>query len=53
MKGSIVILNNKNEYSIIEFFKWVSNSISSHSKSIDQNNSECTSIETFKISLGK
>jgi uncharacterized protein YegL len=53
MGGSIVILNNKNEQSIHEFFKWVSNSISSHSKSIDQNQTEITNLETFKISLDK
>jgi len=53
MGGSIVILNNKNEHSIHEFFKWVSNSISSHSKSIDQNQTEITNLETFKISLDK
>jgi uncharacterized protein YegL len=53
MGGNIVVLNNKNENSIHQFFKWVSNSISTHSKSIDQNQSEINDLEKFKILLDK
>lgn len=34
MGGLVITLNDKDELSIIKFFKWVSDSISSHSKSI-------------------
>lgn len=53
MKGNVVVLNNKNSNSILEFFRWVSNSVCSHSKSIEQNDIENIRGETFKISLDK
>jgi uncharacterized protein YegL len=53
MGGSVIVLNNKSENNILEFFKWVSNSISCQSKSICQNSSDDIIIETFKISLDK
>lgn len=53
MGGSIVVLNNKNENSIHQFFKWVSNSINVHSKSIEQNQVEINDMEQFKILLDK
>jgi uncharacterized protein YegL len=49
--GNTVILNNKNKSSIYEFFKWVSTSISLHSKKIDQNNDEIEIKNKFKIQL--
>lgn len=53
MGGNIVVLNNKNENSIHHFFKWVSNSINTHSKSIDKNQSEINDLNKFKILLDK
>lgn len=53
MGGNIVVLNNKNENSIHQFFKWVSNSINAHSKSIEQNQVEVNDMEQFKILLDK
>jgi len=51
MGGSIIILNNKNNESVIKFFKWISNSVGSHSKSIVQNQKENYQNEKFKIIL--
>lgn len=48
---NIVILNNKNKSSIYEFFKWVSTSISVHSKKIEQNNNDSEINNKFKIQL--
>jgi uncharacterized protein YegL len=53
MGGNVIVLNNKNDTSIHSFFKWVSNSISSHSKSIEQSQTESNSQENFKIHLDK
>lgn len=49
--GNIVILNNKNKSSIYEFFNWVSNSISVHSKKIEKNTNESEINNKFKIQL--
>jgi len=53
MGGDVIVLNNKNDQSIHSFFKWVSNSISSHSKSIAQNQNNNNPQEKFKIQLDK
>jgi uncharacterized protein YegL len=51
MGGSIIILNNKNNESVLKFFKWISNSVGNYSKSIDQNQKESFQNEKFKIIL--
>jgi len=53
MGGDVIILNNKNDQSIHGFFKWVSNSISSYSKSIGQNQNNNDPKKNFKIQLDK
>lgn len=49
--GNMVILNNKNQDSIFEFFKWVSSSISVHTKKIEQNSHDKDLINKFKIQI--
>jgi uncharacterized protein YegL len=53
MGGSVIILNNKSNESILSFFKWVSSSLSSHSKSFNQNQMAVNINEKFKIQLDK
>ena len=53
MGGDIIILDNKSEGSITQFFKWISSSINIHSKSIVKNNNDNLSNEKYKIYLNK
>lgn len=53
MGGDMIILENKSDGSIKQFFKWVSSSINIHSKSIVQNNIDNLSNENYKIYLNK
>jgi uncharacterized protein YegL len=47
MGGVVITLNAKDEISICKFFKWVSTSISCHSRSVTQNQSEFVQFEKY------
>ncbi len=51
MDGSVIVLNKKNNESVLKFFKWISHSIGAHSKSIDQNQNDIIKSDKFKIIL--
>lgn len=49
--GNMIILNNKKQNSILEFFKWVTNSITVHSTKIEQKNNDSEVLNKFKIQI--
>jgi uncharacterized protein YegL len=51
MGGNLIILNNKNNESVLKFFRWISNSVVTQSKSIKQSQNESYPNENFKIIL--